>query len=207
MLPPNASQNKPATPAPAPSATPPATPPAAASAPENPTLTNEKIRQAQARSVERAEAAQNRDPWEGVVAAPMSAPAIDQITKLNPNIEIRWVNRSCGTQTPTLRFEQCMAMGWVPATPKDVVPPPGCLRDGVIQHFDVILMKIDRKAYLAHLRWNNERVNAAVRRSGKAKTDEELRGAFAQEGVLNKARGKVESFVPGQKELENSFGK
>ena len=197
MLPPNTSVTppKPATPAPAPP-----------TEPENNTLTNEKILASQTRSLERASKPQ-ADPWEGVVAAPMSAPAIDQIKKLNPNIEVRWVNRSCGTQTPTLRFEQCMAMGWVPATIKDVVPPPGTLKDGVIQHFDVVLMKIDRKAYLAHLKWNNDRVNAAVRRSGKAKTDEELRGAFAQEGVLNKARGKVESFVPGQKELENSFGK
>jgi hypothetical protein len=201
MLPPNTSTPnlKPSQPAPTEAAPP--------NAPEQPpTLTNEKVREAQERSNAKMNAPQ-KDPWEGVVAAPMSAPAIDQIKKLNPNIEIRWVNRSCGTQTPTLRFEQCMAMGWVPATVKDVVPPPGTLKDGVIQHFDVVLMKIDRKAYLAHLKWNNDRVNQAVRRSGKAKTDEELRGAFAQEGVLNKARGKVESFVPGQNELERAFGK
>jgi hypothetical protein len=144
--------------------------------------------------------AEPEDMWEGVVASPLSAPAIDQIKKLNPNIEIRWVNRSVATSaTPTRRFEECLSMGWVVATDKDVVPPPGCLKDGVIQSYDVILMKIDRKVYLADQRWKNERVNAAVRKSGEVKTSQELRDSFAREGVSKTARGKVEVFHPGTK--------
>lgn len=144
-----------------------------------------------------------RDPWEGVVAAPMSAPAIDQIKKLNPNIELRWVNRSVITSgTPTRRFEECLAMGWVPATPADCIPPPGTMHDGVISAYDVILMKIDRRAYLGHMKWNNDRVNQAVRRSGEGTATQELRDSFAKEGVLKQARGKVEVFQPGSKDLE-----
>jgi hypothetical protein len=145
-----------------------------------------------------------RDPWEGVEAKPLTAPAFDQIKRKNPNIEIRWVNRSVsGSATPHLRYEQMLAMGWVPATPVDVEAPPGCLKDGHIQIYDVILMKIDRVKYLGAMRYNNERVNKAVRRPGQtAHASEMLNKAFAEEGVLGKARGKVSVFVPGDKEIK-----
>lgn len=168
--------------------------------PEAKAITNETVRKIEE---SRHPQPNPRDPWEGVVAAPMSAPAIDQIKKLNPNIELRWVNRSVITSgTPTRRFEECLSMGWVPATSADCVPPPGTLKDGVITAYDVILMKIDRMAYLGHMKWNNDRVNQAVRQSGEGTAKQELRDSFAKEGVLSKARGKVDVFIPGTKDLQ-----
>jgi hypothetical protein len=147
------------------------------------------------------------DPWEGVEAKPLAAPAIDQIKSKNPNLAFRWVNRSCGTQTPNLRFEQCQAMGFVPATEHDCVPPPGSLQDGVIRFYDVILMKIDRKRLLAAERWNNDRVNANVRRGGvianaKQNFREEVTRAGADGTLRQKYPGKVTVYVPGQAEVE-----
>lgn len=147
-----------------------------------------------------AEPIDPRDPWEGVEAKSLSAPGFDQIKKKNPNIEIRWVNRACGKDTPTLRYEQMLSMGWVNATLNDVEAPPGCTKDGHIQIYDVILMKIDRNKYLGAMRFNNERVNRAVTRSGLASVNDDLRKEFQKEGVANKAKGKVTAFVPGQNE-------
>lgn len=148
------------------------------------------------------------DPWEGVEAKPLAAPAIDQIKSKNPNLSFRWVNRSCGTQTPNLRYEQCMAMGFVPATEHDCVPPPGSLQDGVIRFYDVILMKIDRKRLLAAQRWNNERVNKTVRRAGvvanaKQNLKEDLSKAGADSTLQRRYPGKVSVYVPGQQEIES----
>jgi hypothetical protein len=151
------------------------------------------------------------DPWEGVEAKPLSAPAIDQIKSKNPNLSFRWVNRSCGTQTPNLRFEQAQAQGFVPATVNDCVPPPGSLQDGIIRFYDVILMKIDKRKLLGAMKWNNDRVNQAVRRGGvladgRQKLKEDLAKVGADTALHNaerkSGRSMVQVYVPGQSELE-----
>lgn len=157
-----------------------------------------------------------RDPWGGIEAKPMHAPAFDQIRKKNQNIEIRWVNRFVnGATAPLMRYEQMLAMGWVPvkvnidaktgeASSPDVFIPIGCaIKDGCIQNYDVILMKIDRARYIGAMRYNNERVNKAVQRPGViAGANENLKQDLAREGALGKSRGKVSTFIPGERDFK-----
>lgn len=172
--------------------------PAAPTTPTNTTAT----------AVPQAKPIDPRDPWEGVSAMPLAAPAIDQIKLKNPNIVVRWVNRSVGKDTPTLRYEQMLAMGWVNATEADVIPPPGSVKDGTIQYYDVILMKIDRARYLGQLRFNNERVNKAVRRMDIVRgantiLQEDLNREGIGRGKYTRADGskKVSAFVPGDRDF------
>jgi hypothetical protein len=139
----------------------------------------------------------NFDPWEGAAAAPLLSAAMDQVKPKNKAMQLRWINRYCGEKTPYLRYEQALAQGWVACRPTDVeVIPPGCLKDDRIQTQDVILCMMPRAQYLGALRFNNERVNRAVTRSGLGVAEESLRTDFAKEGVSRKADGKVSVFVP-----------
>lgn len=142
-------------------------------------------------------------------AAPLVVPDFLNLVPAKADISIRWINFSVGEQKSTLRYDQCVAAGFVNALPADVKTsngkpiPPSLVKDGKIIYGDVILMKIARNLYLGALKANR---NKALRRG--------MRSTSAQEGIRNiqseiaKNRPpkdimrKIQPFVPGEAELE-----
>ena len=97
------------------------------------------------------------DPFPGVEARPLQLPDFVNVKPKNPGISFRWVNRSVGIKESTQRLDEMIFAGFVPATPAECqipdqkggyVPiPPNLIKDGKIIRGDLILMKIDKKAY------------------------------------------------------------
>jgi len=150
-------------------------------------------------------------PWEQIEAKPLRAPSITNLFPVNPNISLRFVNRSVGEKESSLRYDQCLAMGFIPAEPKDVymVNPetgkkipilPSLCRDGRIINGDTILMKISRRDYIGALKWNAESAQRRVRRFGSTSTDGKVESAFT--GIPRRVQtksghvGTVTAYVP-----------
>lgn len=145
------------------------------------------------------------DEFEGIEARPLQLPNFCDLVPTNSSIVIRWVNRVAGNPSGQ-RYHQMVAVGFVPAEIGDAKMPNGSpipehlLQDGRIINGDVVLMKIDRRAYLGGIKYNNERaikaatVHAAQKRETARVADE----TKAPPDILNK----LQVFAPSQQDAE-----
>lgn len=107
-----------------------------------------------------------------IEAKPLRAPNFINLVPINPNVSIRWGNRSVGVKESTMRYDELIAMGFVPAEPKDVktsngLPcPPSLVKDNRVFYGDVILLKIARKDYIGALKWNEQSARLRVKKPG-----------------------------------------
>jgi hypothetical protein len=116
-------------------------------------------------------------PYEQIEAKPLRAPNMTSLKPKNPNISLYWGNRAVGEKESTLRYDQLIAMGFVPAKPDDVwmmagtdkLPCPQSLqRDGRVLYGDLILLKIGRAEYIGAQKWNEQSARLRVKRPGVA---------------------------------------
>lgn len=111
-------------------------------------------------------------PYEQIEAKPLRAPNFINLKPKNPNMSLFWGNRAVGEKESGLRYDQLIAMGFVPAKPEDVVTmdgltcPPSICRDGRIMYGDLILLKIPRADYIGALKWNEQSARMRVRKPG-----------------------------------------
>lgn len=142
---------------------------------------------------------------DNIVAKPLQQPDFVNLKPRNPNIAFRWVNRAAGGGQ---RLDQMTAMGFALAVPTDVVNlPPSLFRDGRIINGDLVLMKIDRKAYQGALKYNQQR---ALAQAGSQKTNLEVGKKNLRETVgamPPELQRKIAVFVPSQAETEALAGK
>jgi len=120
-------------------------------------------------------------PWDDIEARPLRAPSVTNLFPVNPNLCLYFGNRAVGAQESTMRYDQLLSMGFIPAKPEDVywvnpengkrMPCPTSLcRDGRIMNGDTILLKIGRREYVGALKWNAESAARRVRRFGTVTT-------------------------------------
>jgi len=113
-------------------------------------------------------------PYEQIEAKPLRAPNFINLKPKNPNLSLFWGNRAVGEKESGLRYDQLIAMGFVPAQPQDVVSnlggecPPSICRDGRIMYGDLILLKIPRADYVGALKWNEQNARLRVKKPGVA---------------------------------------
>ena len=113
-------------------------------------------------------------PYEQIEAKPLRAPNFINLKPKNPNLSLFWGNRAVGEKESGLRYDQLIAMGFIPAKPEDVLTnlgdacPPSICRDGRIMYGDFILLKIPRTDYVGALKWNEQNARLRVKRPGVA---------------------------------------
>lgn len=113
-------------------------------------------------------------PYEQIEAKPLRAPNFINLKPKNPNLSLFWGNRAVGEKESGLRYDQLIAMGFVPAKPEDVLTnlgqacPPSICRDGRIMYGDLILLKIPRADYVGALKWNEQNARLRVKKPGVA---------------------------------------
>jgi hypothetical protein len=113
-------------------------------------------------------------PYEQIEAKPLRQPNFIALKPKNPNMSLFWGNRAVGEKESGLRYDQLIAMGFVPASPLDVLTnlgqecPKSLLRDGRIMYGDLILLKIPRADYVGALKWNEQNARLRVKKPGVA---------------------------------------
>ena len=116
-------------------------------------------------------------PYEQIEAKPLRAPNFVNLWPKNPNISLFFGNRAVGEKESGMRYDQLIAMGFVPAKPDDVfirdpntgtkLPCPASIcRDGRVMYGDLILLKIGRAEYVGALKWNEQSARQRVRKPG-----------------------------------------
>jgi hypothetical protein len=156
-------------------------------------------------------------PYDQIVAKPLRQPNFIALKPKNPNMSLFWGNRVVGEKESGLRYDQLIAMGFVPATPADVLTnlgqacPPALCRDGRIMYGDLILLKIPRADYLGALKWNEQSARARVKKPGVALDGVGASKDFGREAVATDGRApmtpvgfprKVSPFVPALAEVD-----
>jgi len=148
------------------------------------------------------------DPFPGVEARPLQLPDFVNVKPKNPGVSFRWVNRSVGVKESTQRLDEMVFAGFVPVRPDEALMPDGrpimsnLIKDGKIIRGDLILMKIDRKAYEGALKYNWERSVARLHPDRQLQTGrKQLASAVAQQGVPRDVgrtlASKLQAFRPG----------
>src|SRR5882762_7294876 len=111
--------------------------------------------------------AEVRIPYEQIEAKPLRSPNFINLVPKNPNMSLFWGNRAVGEKESGLRYDQLIAMGFVPAKPdqaysrnvetgaKMPVPPSLC-RDGRVMYGDLILLIIPRTDFVGAQKWNEQ---------------------------------------------------
>lgn len=149
-----------------------------------------------------------RDPFPGIEARPLQLPDFVNIKSKNPAVSFRWVNRAVGVQGSTQRLDEMVFAGFVPVKPEDACMPngqpimPNLIKDGKIVRGDLILMKIDRKAYEGALKYNWERSIARMHpdrqlNTGKKQLAEAVSKAGVPPSVVRTLDSKLQAFRPG----------
>lgn len=140
---------------------------------------------------------------DSITARSLSMPDFINVKSKNPNLSFRWINHKAGDG---LRYSQAVAQGWANATPTDCAIagqsiPTVYLKDGKIINGDLILMKIDRAAYLGALK---NKHNQALHLAGASGHHREAARRVGQEiGTMPKhAAGKINVFQPSATELD-----
>ena len=116
--------------------------------------------------------AEVRIPYEQIEAKPLRSPNFINLVPKNPNLSLFWGNRAVGEKESGLRYDQLIAMGFVPAKPEDVLSnlgqpcPPSICRDGRVMYGDLILLKIPRVDYVGALKWNEQNARNRIRKPG-----------------------------------------
>src|SRR6266436_60616 len=64
-------------------------------------------------------------PYEQIEAKPLRAPNFINLLPNNPNMSLFWGNRAVGEKESGLRYDQLIAMGFIPAKPEDVLTLEG----------------------------------------------------------------------------------
>src|SRR5882762_7320502 len=111
-------------------------------------------------------------PYEQIEAKPLRAPNFINLKHKNPNMALFWGNRAVGEKESGLRYDQLIAMGFVPAKPEEVTSmegiscPPSICRDGRIMYGDLILLKIPRADYVGALKWNEQNARLRMKKPG-----------------------------------------
>jgi len=160
-------------------------------------------------------------PYGQIEAKPLRAPNFINLKSKNPNLSLFWGNRAVGEKESGLRYDQLIAMGFVPAKPEDVTSmegfpcPPSLARDGRIMYGDLILLKIPRADYVGALKWNEQNARLRVKKPGVAiqgagasrdiggeKVLKEASGRDAPTNVMPSMGGKVQSYVPPLTEVD-----
>jgi hypothetical protein len=153
------------------------------------------------------------DPFPGIEARPLQLPDFVNVKPKNPGVSFRWVNRSVGIKESTQRLDEMIFAGFIPVRPDEaLIPnpetgkltpiPPNLIKDGKIIRGDLILMKIDSKAYNGALKYNWERSIARLHPDRQLQTGrKQLATAVSQQGVpAGMARtlaSKLQAFRPG----------
>src|SRR5260370_30761727 len=70
-------------------------------------------------------ASEVRIPYEQIEAKPLRSPNFINLVPKNPNLSLFWGNRAVGEKESGLRYDQLIAMGFVPAKPEDVLSSIG----------------------------------------------------------------------------------
>ena len=111
-------------------------------------------------------------PYEQIVAKPLRSPNFTNLKHKNPNMSLYWGNRAVGEKESSMRYDQLISMGFVPAKPTDVVLangdacPPSLMRDGRVMYGDLILLMISRVDYLGQIKWNEQSARLRVKKPG-----------------------------------------
>jgi hypothetical protein len=111
-------------------------------------------------------------PWEQIEAKPLRAPNFMNLKPRNPNMALFFGNRAVGEKESGLRYDQLIAMGFVPAKPDEILTaeghpcPPSICRDGRVMYGDLILLKIPRVDYVGALKWNEQNARLRIRKPG-----------------------------------------
>jgi hypothetical protein len=157
-------------------------------------------------------------PYDQIEAKPLRQPNFIALKPKNPNMSLYWGNRAVGEKESGLRYDQLIAMGFVPAQPLDVLTnlgqecPKSLCRDGRIMYGDLILLKIPRADYVGALKWNEQNARIRVRKPGVAldgvgaSRDIGGREVVATDGRANPNPAgfpkKVSTFVPQLAEVD-----
>jgi len=142
-----------------------------------------------------------------IVAKPLRAPNFVNLIPKNSSLCGRWVNRAVGEKESTMRYDQCVAMGFRPAKPEELYflsegkrldCPASLARDGHVFYGDIIYMVIPRVDYVGALKWNEQTASQRVRRFGSTQatpggTDVNAEGGRAQteSAVAGLVRGRA----------------
>jgi hypothetical protein len=116
-------------------------------------------------------------PYDQIEAKPLRSPNFINLYPTNPNLSLFWGNRAVGEKESGLRYDQLIAMGFIPASPPDVFSrnpytgqknpcPPSIVRDGRIMYGDLILLKIPRVDYVGSQKWNEQTARLRVKKPG-----------------------------------------
>jgi hypothetical protein len=161
-------------------------------------------------------------PWEQIEAKPLRSPNFINLKPKNPNLSLFWGNRAVGEKESGLRYDQLIAMGFIPAVPTDVITsegmncPPSICRDGRIMYGDLILLKIPRTEYIGALKWNEQNARLRVKKLGVAiegagasrdiggeKVLKDDSGRTNPTPIIPSMGGKVQAYVPALTEVDS----
>jgi hypothetical protein len=149
-----------------------------------------------------------------IEAKPLRAPNLVNLVPRQPNMSLYFGNRAVGERESGMRYDQLIAMGFVPAKPDQVwmrndgklLPiPPSMVRDGRIMQGDVILLIMPKADYVGALKWNEQSARQRVKKPGVAitgdtqKSDSRLQPGNA--GIPNHPL--ISSFVPNLAEVDS----
>lgn len=111
-------------------------------------------------------------PYDKIEAKPLRSPNFTNLKHRNPNMCLYWGNRAVGEKESTMRYDQLISMGFVPAQPQDVLLangmacPPSLQRDGRVMYGDLILLMISRVDYVGQIKWNEQSARLRVKKPG-----------------------------------------
>lgn len=145
--------------------------------------------------------------YEQIEAKPLRSPNFINLFPRNPNLSVRWVNRAVGERESQMRYDQCLAMGFINALPGDVFStnpetgvrgdcPASLIRDGRIMYGDLILMKIPRVDYVGALKWNEQSARLRVKKPGVSIEGDKSGDARINPQNVMPQHPKVKSFIP-----------
>lgn len=163
--------------------------------------------------------------YDQIEAKPLRSPNFINLLPKNPNMSLFWGNRAVGEKESGLRYDQLIAMGFIPAKPDQVYTknpetgkplpcPPSLQRDGRILYGDLILLIIPRQDYVGALKWNEQNARRRVKKPGVsiegagASRDFGGRDVVAQDGRAPMAPAgfphstKISTYVPQLAEVD-----
>jgi hypothetical protein len=150
---------------------------------------------------------------EQIVAKPLRSPNFINLKPRNATMSLFWGNRSVGEKESGLRYDQLIAMGFVPAKPDQVMQmngtpcPPSICRDNRIMYGDLILLIMPRVDYVGALKFNEQSARFRVKKPGvaiqgdpKALQNADSRVAPSGAGFPNSP--KISTYVPQLAEID-----
>lgn len=160
-------------------------------------------------------------PYADIEAKPLRAPNFISLKHKNPNMSLFWGNRAVGEKESGLRYDQLIAMGFVPARPDEITQlngqpvPPSLQRDGRVMYGDLILLKLPKVDYVGALKWNEQNARLRVKKPGvtiETGASQDIKDASALRSDANDARKsmspagfpkKVSTYVPQITEVDS----